>query len=103
VKKEKIALLEKDVGEVKPLLLANHELARMQHEEDTTSVLESLRRALERALRDHGTLLVAILLIGFVTWVGMPFKTARLWRKRQRRRDRDSRRVRRAAEKAGLL
>jgi len=103
VKKEKIALLEKDVGEVKPLLLANHELARLQHEEDTTSVLESLRRALERAFREHGTLLVAVLLIVFVTWVGMPFKTARLWRKRQRRRERDSRRVRRSAEKAGLL
>jgi len=103
VKKEKIALLERDVGEVKPLLLANHELARMQHEGDPPSMLESLRRAFERALREHGTVLIAVLLIGFVTWVGMPFKTARLWRKRQRRRERDARRVRRAAEKAGLL
>ena len=62
---------------------------------------------LSRFLGHYGGWLVLGFVVGFVSWVTMPLKTVRLWRRKRRRRRRDlekhARRVRRAARKAGLL
>jgi Tfp pilus assembly protein FimV len=120
--KERIAALEKNIGDITTLLaLRNRELARLQRDAQVTGkTLVSLsgdivpketpapgRSLLARLLEEQVAWLVAVLLLGFVWWILMPFKTLRLWLKKRRRETRKARRraerVRRAARDAGLL
>ncbi len=119
--KERIAALEKNVGEIATLLtLKNRELARVERESRTAGPpLVSLSRdtstvsepgggsVLVRLLDEQRAWLIAVLLLGFVTWILMPVKTLRLWLKKRRAGTRRARkaaaRVRRAARDAGLL
>lgn len=122
--KERIAALEKNVDDISALLtLRNRELARLQRNAEVTGQkLVSLHgetkappvsaepgegSALGRLLAEHGAWLMAVLLLGFLSWVLMPFKTLRLWLKKRRHQMRRARRaaerVRRAARNAGLL
>jgi hypothetical protein len=48
-----------------------------------------LRRALARFVGEHWQWFATALVLAFGAWVWMPFKTARLWRKKRRRRERD--------------
>jgi pilus assembly protein FimV len=121
--KERIAALEKNVGDVTTLLtLKNRELARLERDARATGqTLVSLsgdpmgagdspepsgRSALVRLLDEYGAWLMVALLL-FVSWILMPFKTLRLWLKKRRHQARKARRaaerVRRAARDAGLL
>jgi pilus assembly protein FimV len=122
--KERIAALEKNVADLTALLtLRNRELARLQRDAQVTGrQFASLAtdsdaprdpaepddaRSLVQSLAAHANWLAAALVLGFVAWVLMPFKTLRLWLKRRRRAARQARRVRarvrRAAHRAGLL
>ena len=122
--KERIAALEKNVGDITTLLtLKNRELARLQRDARSTGqTLVSLSgdteaaggspepsggSALARLLDEYGAWLMAALLAGFLSWILMPFKTLRLRLKKRRRQARKARkaaeRVRRAARDAGLL
>jgi pilus assembly protein FimV len=120
--KERIAALEKNVGDISTLLtLKNRELARLQRDAHATgqtlvtlsgntgpggSLEPGGRPALARLLDEHRAWLM-IVLLAFVAWVLMPVKTLRLWLKKRRRQARKARkaaeRVRRAARDAGLL
>jgi pilus assembly protein FimV len=121
--KERIAALEKNVGDMTTLLtLRNGELARPQRDARATgqalapmprdaeaaggSPDPSGRSALARLLDEYGAWLMVVLL-AFLSWILMPFKTLRLWLKKRRRQARKARkaaeRVRRAARDAGLL
>ena len=121
--KERIAALEKNVGDITTLLtLKNRELAWLQRDARATGqTLVSLsgdteaaggspepsgRSAVARLLDEYGAWLMVALLL-FLSWILMPFKTLRLWLKKRRRQARKARkaaeRVRRAARDAGLL
>jgi pilus assembly protein FimV len=116
----RIGLLEKSLDDVRMLLvMKDQQLARMARQArieplagdaaaaDTTSGVRDDEGVLARLLGHYGGWLVLGFVVGFASWVTMPLKTVRLWRKKRRRRRRDlekhARRVRRAARKAGLL
>ena len=114
---ERIVLLEKTVAGLQKIVeLQNRQLARLREAQllaadpsrPGDAVASSLvpyaprpaevdlGHALARVLSDHWAWLATALLLAFTSWVWMPLKTARLWRKKRRRRDRA---VRRAARK----
>lgn len=120
--KERVVLLERNVDDLRKLVvLKDRELARMQRNARATEALTPFpgdaaaadgteprsRSVLGYLLHEYGAWLIATLLLAVFCWIVMPFKTARLYLKRRRRRARDIRRaargVRRAARKAGLL
>ena len=119
---ERIGLLEKNLDDVRRLAaLKDHHLARMARQAQAAIEAAPLagdaaaageadyeRDAVSRFLGHYGGWLVLGFLLGFASWVLMPLKTVRLWRKKRRKRERDlreryGRRVRRAAREAGLL
>jgi len=117
---ERIGLLEKNLDDVRALLaLKDQQLARMQRQARPAPLAGDAAAAgeaadardaegvLSRLLSHYGGWLVLGFVVGFASWVTMPLKTVRLWRKKRRQRQRDlrkhARRVRRAAKKAGLL
>ena len=117
---ERIGLLEKSLDDVRVLLaLKDHQLARMARQAQPAPLAGDAAAAgegfdvrdpegvLSRLLNHYGGWLVLGFVVGFASWVMMPLKTVRLWRKKRRSRQRDlrkhARRVRRAARKAGLL
>jgi FimV-like protein len=111
---ERIVLLEKTVAGLQKIVeLQNRQLARLREAQllaagasrpgdavasDLVPLVPrpaepALGRALARAMSDHWAWLATVLLLAFTTWVWMPLKTARLWRKKRRRRDRLARRA----------
>jgi pilus assembly protein FimV len=116
---ERIALLEKSLDDVRLLLvMKDQHLARMARQANGAPlagdaaaaagpVAAEETGAFARFLGHYGGWLVLGFVVGFASWVTMPLKTVRLWRKKRRRRRRDlekhARRVRRAAREAGLL
>ena len=117
---ERIGLLEKSLDDVRTLLvMKDQQLARLGRQPREAAPLAGDAAASERPRDEHdpgmlarflgyyGGWIVLGLVVGFLSWVTMPLKTVRLWRKKRRRRERDlekhARRVRRAARKAGLL
>jgi pilus assembly protein FimV len=59
-----------------------------------------LRRALARLVGEHWPWFATALVLAFAVWVWMPLKTARLWRKKRRRRERIIRRIVRGEDRA---
>ena len=116
---ERIGLLEKNLDDVRTLLaLKDQQLVRMARQAQPAPLagdaaagetfdLRDAEGVLSHLLGHYGGWLVLGFVVGFASWVTMPLKTVRLWRKKRRRRQRDlrkhARRVRRAARKAGLL
>ncbi|HTO47908.1 MAG TPA: FimV/HubP family polar landmark protein [Burkholderiales bacterium] len=117
---ERIGLLEKNLDDVRALLaLKDQQLVRMARQAQPAPLAGDAAAAgeafdgrdaegvLSHLLSHYGGWLVLGFVVGFASWVTMPLKTVRLWRKKRRRRQRDlrkhARRVRRAARKAGLL
>jgi pilus assembly protein FimV len=117
---ERIGLLEKSLDDVRTLLvMKDQQLARLGRQPPQAAPLAGDAAAAERPRDEHDPGMLARILgyyggwivlgfvVGFLSWVTMPLKTVRLWRKKRRRRRRDlekhARRVRRAARKAGLL
>jgi len=117
---ERIGLLEKSLDDVRTLLvMKDQQLARLGRQPREAAPLAGDAAASERPRDEHdpgmlarflgyyGGWIVLGFVVGFLSWVAMPLKTVRLWRKKRRRRQRDlekhARRVRRAARKAGLL
>lgn len=70
-----------------------------------------LQRAFARVVGEHWPWIATALVLAFAAWVWMPLKTARLWRKKRRRRERILRRIlrgedrgrRRRRERSGVL
>lgn len=52
-----------------------------------------LQRALARFVGEHWPWFATALVLAFAAWVWMPLKTARLWRKKRRRKERQIRRI----------
>jgi hypothetical protein len=117
---ERIGLLEKSLDDVRMLLaMKDQQLARMARQAQGATFAGDAAASdrmvdehdgadmLSRLVSHYGGWLILGFAVGFVSWVFMPLKTVRLWRKKRRRRQRDLRRharlVRRAARKAGLL
>jgi pilus assembly protein FimV len=101
---ERIALLQKDLDDVRRLLaLKGQQLGGVERRdrsapESATRISAAVAaqthadegaqtRGLERFLRDYSVWLVATFLLGYVFWVVMPLKTALVWRERRRRRE----------------
>jgi len=114
---ERIGLLERSLDDVRALLaLKDQQLARLARpvpaagDAAASAAIPAAPDAgnpLSSVLDHYGGWVVLGFVIGFASWVTMPLKTVRLWRKKRRRRRRDlqkhARRVRRAAREAGLL
>jgi pilus assembly protein FimV len=114
---ERIGLLERNLDDVRALVaLKDQQRARMARPVSAagdaaaaapTPAEPDSGNLLSRLLDHYGGWLVLGFVVGFASWVTMPLKTVRLWRKKRRRRQRDldkhAQRVRRAARKAGLL
>jgi hypothetical protein len=109
---ERIAALEKTIEGLQQFAeLQNRQIARLQHvalagaapplpgdagASDLGITLPPadehyLQRALARFV--GGSWFAAALVLAFAAWVWMPLKTARLWRKRRRRRERALERI----------
>jgi pilus assembly protein FimV len=59
-----------------------------------------LQRALGRLVGEHWPWFATALVLAFAAWVWMPLKTARLWRKKRRRKERMLRRILRGEDRA---
>lgn len=111
---ERIAALEKTIEGLQRFAeLQNRQIARLQHvalagaapplpgdagASDLGITLPPadehyLQRALARFVGEYWSWFAAALVLAFAAWVWMPFKTARLWRKRRRRRERALERI----------
>ncbi len=121
----RIGLLERGIDDVRKLLvLKDQQLARTERRSGLGSAFEAAAPwpgdaaaadagyeprggEVSRFLGHYGGWLILGLMVGLASWILMPLKTARLWRKKRRRRERDlrkhSRKVRRVAKDAGLL
>jgi hypothetical protein len=111
---ERIAALEKTIEGLQQFAeLQNRQIARLQHvalagaapplpgdagASDLGITLPPadehyLQRALARFVGEYWSWFAAALVLAFAAWVWMPLKTARLWRKRRRRRERALERI----------
>lgn len=117
---ERIAALEKNIAGLKQLgELQNRQIARLQQAAlagaapplpgdaaasdlslPAPRVAEPyLQRALARFVGDYWPWFATALVLAFAAWVWMPLKTARLWRKKRRRKERAIRRIVRGEER----
>jgi hypothetical protein len=58
-----------------------------------------LQRALARFVGEYWSWFAAALVLAFAAWVWMPLKTARLWRKKRRRKERALARIMRGEDR----
>jgi pilus assembly protein FimV len=106
---ERIAALERNLESLQRLgELQNRQITRLQHAaagaavplpgDAAASDLRApapgvdepyLQRAVARFIGEHWQWFATALILAFAAWVWMPLKTARLWRKKRRRRERD--------------
>lgn len=123
--KARIGLLEKGIDDGRKLLvLKDQQLARVERRAAPGGAFEAAAAwpgdaaaanaryeprggEVSRFLGHYGGWLILGLVVGLASWILMPLKTVRLWRKKRRRRERDLRKhyrkVRRVAKDAGLL
>ena len=117
----RIAALEKNIDSLQRLAeLQNRQIARLQHValagaapplpgDAAASDLGAaappadehyMQRALARFLGEYWSWFAAALVLAFAAWVWMPLKTARLWRKKRRRKERALERIMRGEDHA---
>lgn len=117
---ERIAALEKNIESLQRLAeLQNRQIARLQHVAlaGATPPLPGdaaasdlgiaapradehyLQRALARFVGEYWSWFAAALVLAFAAWVWMPLKTARLWRKKRRRKERALARIMRGEDR----
>jgi pilus assembly protein FimV len=118
---ERIAALEKNIESQQRLAeLQNRQIARLQHVALSSALpplpgdaaasdlgvapprLDDhyLQRALARFVGEYWSWFATALVLAFAAWVWMPLKTARLWRKKRRRKERALARIMRGEDRS---
>ena len=118
---ERIAALEKNIESLQRLAeLQNRQIARLQHValagaapplpgDAAASDLgiaapradeHYLQRALARFVGEYWSWFAAALVLAFAAWIWMPLKTASLWRKKRRRKERALARIMRGEDRS---